>query len=69
MQVILGGPLNVPDIALVPIAAPVAFHALRPAIEDRLVLALVIGAAEGEAVLRPDDEGRPMAACGLECRL
>ena len=39
---------------------------IRPAVQDRLVLPLVVSAAEGEGVLCPDDERRPLAAGGRE---
>ena len=66
MQIVLARLIDEPDIALVPGAAPEMIVAFLPAVEDRLVLALVVGAAQGEGILRPDDEGRPMAAGLLE---
>ena len=41
-------------------AAPITARSLAPAIEDRLVLALIIRAPQRECVLGPDDEGLPM---------
>ena len=46
---------DLPDVALVAVAAPVVLGALAPAEPDRLVLPLVVGAAQDEAVLLPDD--------------
>ena len=66
VQVVPDRLVEEPDIALVPGAAPVVVAALLPAVQDRLVLALVVGAAEGEGVLGPDDERRPLAAGGCE---
>ncbi len=57
-----------PHVALVAGAAPVVIGALLPAVQDRFVLALVIRPPEREGVLRPDHEGRPLAA-GLAERL
>ena len=57
---ILGG--DAPDVTLVAVTAPVTFRAFAPAVPDGLVLALVVGASEGEAVLRPDDRVRPVRA-------
>ncbi len=50
-----------PDISLIAVAAPVVVGTLFPAIEDRLVVALVIGPPKREGVLRLDYEGRPLA--------
>ena len=71
MQIVLAGLVDEPHVALVPGAAPEMFVAFLPAVEDRLVLTLVVGAAQGEGVLGPDDEGRPMAAASLKafCRV
>ena len=46
--------------------ASVVLATLAPAIEDRLELALVVSSAEGEGVLRPDDEGRPFPTGGAK---
>ena len=62
MQIVLLGFLDLPHIALIAGAAPVVIGAIAPAIENRLVLTLVIGASQGEGILGPDDEGRPLAA-------
>ncbi len=56
------GPLDRPDVSLVPIAAPEVVVAFPPAVQDRLVLPLVIRPAKREVVLRPDHEGGPVAA-------
>jgi len=53
---------NKPHISLVPRAAPKAFRSLTPTIQNRFVLSLVIGSAQREVVLRPDQKGRKMAA-------
>ena len=42
MQIVLLRFLDLPDVALVAVAAPVTLGALGPAIEDRFVLALVV---------------------------
>jgi hypothetical protein len=66
MQVVAGRFVEVPDVALVTCSAPEVVGASGPAVEDRLVLALLVGAAEREGVLGPDDRGRPVAAFCLE---
>src|SRR3546814_13592894 len=49
--------------------SPVAVLTFGPTIQDGLVLALVVGAAERECVLGPDDEGGPLATGGAESLL
>jgi len=49
--------LDVPHIALVSRATPKVLTAIFPAIKNRFVLALVIGAPQRESVLGPDDKG------------
>src|SRR5690606_20578137 len=61
VQIILRGLVEVPDVALIAVAAPIVIGALFPSIEDWLVLALIVGAAEREGVLSPDHERRPLA--------
>ena len=59
-----------PDVALVPGAAPVVIVPCRPAVEDRLILALVVGAAEGEGVSSPRSrrcDHLPPAAVNARC--
>ena len=58
-----------PQITLITRTTPKMLIAIRPAIEDWLVLPLIIGATHREVIFTPDDEGRPMATCGFECRL
>ena len=55
-----------PHVTLIAGAAPEVLAAVLPAVEDRFVLALVICSAQGEGVLRPDDECRPFAAGRLK---
>ena len=62
MQIVFHGLVHEPDIALIPRTAPEMLMAVFPAIQDRLVLALIISTAQREGVFRPDDEGRPFAA-------
>jgi hypothetical protein len=69
VQVVLVRLVEEPDIALVARAAPVVIGAVFSAVQDRFVLALIVGAAQGEGVLGPDDEGRPFAAGLAECFL
>jgi len=65
MEVILHRLIEEPDVALIPGAAPVVVAPFLPAVQDRLVLALVVGTAEGEGALRPDYERRLLPArCG-----
>ena len=66
MQVVLHRLIDEPDIALIPGAAPVVVAPFLPAVEDGLVLPLVVGPAEGERVLGPHDERGPLAARGRE---
>src|SRR5690348_1233539 len=66
MQIVFYGLIDKPDVALIAGAAPVMVGALFPAVEDRLVLALVVGTAEREGVLGPDDKRGPLAARLLE---
>ena len=56
------GLVKTPDVALVPVTAPVVLVPFPPAVEDRLVLALVIGSAQGEGTLGPDDELGPVTS-------
>ena len=57
MQIIDSRLVDEPDITLIACAAPEMVGALFPAIEDGLVLALIIGASERERVLgRVDKE-------------
>ena len=48
-------------VALIARTAPVVVSAFLPAVEDRLILPLVVGAAEREGILGPDHEGGPFA--------
>ena len=65
------GSREVPDIALVAIAAPVMRLAFGPAVPDGLVGVVVIGAAQDELVLAPDQRVGPVPpGCphgGVEC--
>src|SRR5688572_23164232 len=60
MQVRRGGPVNLPDVTLVAVAAPEVLRTFSPAKPKGFVLPLVIGAAQHEAVLGPDDRRAPM---------
>ena len=62
VQIVLVQLVEEPDVALVPRAAPVVIRAVFPAVQNRLVLPLIIRATERECVLRPDHERRPLAA-------
>ena len=46
-------PVDLPRVALVPVAAPIVRAALAPAVQDRLVLSAVVSPAQSEVVLRP----------------
>jgi len=63
--------IYLPDIALVAVPAPVMADSLLPAIEDGLVLALIIRTSDGKGILGPDDKGRqcPPAAIKAFCRV
>ncbi len=62
MQIVLGWLLDLPDIALVAVTAPIiSLTAFGPAAKDRFVRALIIGTPQGKSVFGPDDKGRPMA--------
>ena len=65
MQIVPRRLVEEPDIALFAGATPVVIGALFPAVQDRFVLTLVIGAPERERVLRPDDEGGPLCLIPL----
>jgi hypothetical protein len=69
MKVVLDRLVEEPHVALISGSAPVVIVTFAPAIENRFVLPLVIGAAEGEGVLRPDYEGAPLPAGRSERRL
>ena len=69
VQIVLAGLVDEPDVALIPRSAPEMIRAFLPAIEDRLVLPLLIRATEREGVLGPDHKGRPMATGRLESGL
>ena len=58
-----------PDIALIPRAAPVVVVPLLPAVEDRLVLALIVGAAEREGVSWPRSRTSTTCRRRPECAL
>src|SRR5205823_3475381 len=49
-------------VALIASAAPVVFAAFMPSIKDGLELPLVIGAAQRERVLSPDEKRGPVSA-------
>ena len=63
MQAIALGLGYEPDITLIASAYPIVTLAFLPAIKDGLKLALIIGMAEREAVLGPDQKRGPVAAC------
>ncbi len=67
-RVRLGGAeaVDAPDVVLVAVAAPVAGDAFAPAEPDRLVLALIVRAAQDKAVLRPDDRVAPVGTLLLQ---
>ena len=50
MEIVARRLVHEPDVALIPRATPVMIVTVAPAVEDRLVLALVVGAAEREGV-------------------
>ena len=60
--------LDEPHVALVAGAAPKVIRAFLPAVEDRFVLALVVGSPHRESVLRPDDESGPVPAASRNTR-
>jgi hypothetical protein len=62
MQIVARGLVDKPDIPLIARPAPVMIVAVTPAVQDRLVLPLVVGPAERERMLRPDHERAPLAA-------
>jgi hypothetical protein len=49
MQVVLHWLVDKPDVTLVAGATPIVVGPILPAIEDRLVLTLVIGGASGDS--------------------
>ena len=61
MKIVAGRFLDIPDVTLIAIATPMPTAAFRPAIQDRFVLTLVIRSAQGEGVLGPNDERRPLS--------
>jgi hypothetical protein len=61
VQIVLRRFVEKPDVPLVTGTTPEMVCAFAPAIEDGFVLALIIGAPQGEGVLGPDDEGGPFA--------
>src|SRR3954466_2455226 len=63
MQIIDARVFPKPQIALVACAAPVMFRPLAPAIEDGLVLAVVVGSSQRQMALGPNDKGRPVTSC------
>src|SRR5918996_4810584 len=69
MKIVPGWLVEEPDVTLIPGPAPVVVGTVLPAVQDRLVLALVVGAPKREGVLRPDDERRPPTAGGPESPL
>jgi hypothetical protein len=56
MQIVPDRLVKEPDIALVSGAAPIVVAAVLPAIQDSLILTLIVSAAQREGVLRPDHE-------------
>src|ERR1017187_4821063 len=62
VQIVDVGLLDEPHVALVAGAAPEVVRALTPAVEDRLVLPLVVRPPHRERVLRPDYGRAPVAA-------
>jgi crotonobetainyl-CoA:carnitine CoA-transferase CaiB-like acyl-CoA transferase len=69
VQVVLVRLLDLPYITLVARTAPVVVATVLPPVQDRLVLALVVGTTHGERVLGPDHERRPLATGGAKRRL
>src|SRR6266404_9130159 len=61
MQIIDARFVQAPHIALISCATPVVSAALPPTIQNRLVLALIIGSAQGKRVFVPDHKSGPMA--------
>ncbi len=61
--------IDPPDVALIPIAAPVASLSFGPLVRNRFVVALVIRPAQGKRVLGLDDERRPVTSCQAARRL
>ena len=57
MKIVLVWFVKKPDITLIARTTPEVITAVFPAIENGFILALVVGAAEGECVFGPDDEG------------
>ena len=57
----------VPDGGLLSVGIPRVLAVLQKAVEHRLMLPLIIGATEHEAVLYPDAHTSEMEACVNEC--
>ena len=53
-------PLDEPHVTLIAGTAPEMVRALAPSVQDRFVLPLVIGPAQREMVLGPNDECGPV---------
>lgn len=57
MQIVLLGLLDLPDVALIAGVTPVIIGTIAPALQDGLVLALIVRATKSEYVLGPTNEG------------
>jgi hypothetical protein len=60
MQIVDLGLVHIPDIALISCATPVVSAAFAPTVQERLVLALIVGTAKRKSILAPNAECGPM---------
>src|SRR5450755_1060221 len=67
MQVVDTRFVDSPDIPLIAGSAPVMGASLPPTVQDRFILALIVGTTQSEQAFRPNNEGRPMATGAREC--
>ena len=58
-----------PNVGLVSVTTPIVSLVAHPAVEDRLILSLIIGPAQGKGILGPNDKGGPFAAGFHKCRI
>src|SRR3990167_2105975 len=57
----ISGPINLPNLCLVPL--PLKTTLTKPPIEAWLVHSLIIRGGENKLLFLPDDRGRPMTSC------
>lgn len=56
------GLIEIPDVTLAPVTAPVMFGSLPPVVEDGFVLSLVVGKVHSGGIFGPEHVGDSVSA-------